>query len=68
MTKSDFDAPIEKLLQTKNEHLEVQTKLNTLITKSYNFFLDRMYVSSNAGSQNTFVYQPALDTLGLKKR
>ena len=31
------------------------------------FFLGRMYFTSNDGSQNTFVYQPTLDTLELKK-
>ena len=31
------------------------------------FFLSRMYYTSNDGSQNTFIYQPTLDTLELKK-
>ena len=31
------------------------------------FFLERMYFTSNDGSQNTFVYQSILDTLELKK-
>ena len=42
-------------------------KLNSLITNDYNFFLGRMYFTSNDGSQNTFVYQPTLDTLEFKK-
>ena len=33
----------------------------------YNFFLDRVYFTSNDGSQSTFVYQPTLDTLELQK-
>ena len=33
----------------------------------YNFFLGRTYFTSNDGTQNTFVYQPTLDTLELKK-
>ena len=35
----------------------------------YYFFLGRIYLTSNDGSQNTFVYvyQPTLDTLELKK-
>ena len=33
------------------------------------FFLGRMYFTSNDGSQNTFVYQPTLDTnVRIKKR
>ena len=31
------------------------------------FFLGRMYFKSNDKSQNTFVYQPTLDRLELKK-
>ena len=52
---------------TSNETKEVQTKLNSLIAKDYNFFLGRFYFTSNDGSQNTFVYQSALDALELKK-
>ena len=51
----------------KIKYLEIQKKLNSLITKDYNFFLGRIYFTSNDGSQNTFVYQPTLDTLELKK-
>ena len=50
----------------KTKYLEVQKKLNSLITKDYNFFLGRIYFTSNDGSQNTFVYQPTIDTLELK--
>ena len=32
------------------------------------FFLSRLYFTSNGGSQNTFVYQPTLGALELKKR
>ena len=60
-------ALISILLKIKRKHLEVQKKLNGLITKDYNFFLGRIYFTSNHGSQNTFVYQPTLDTLELKK-
>ena len=45
----------------------MKKKLNSLTTKGYNFFLGRIYFTSNDGSQNTFVYQPTLDTLELKK-
>ena len=40
---------------------------NSLITKDYNFFLGRIYFTSNDESQNTFAYRPTLDTLELKK-
>ena len=40
-------------------------KLNGLTTKNYNFFLERIYFTSNNGSQNMFDYQGTLDTLGL---
>ena len=36
------------------------------MTNDYNFFLGRYYFTRNDGSQNTFVYQPILDTLELK--
>ena len=38
-------------------------QLNSPITKYCIFFLGRIYFASNDGSQNTFVYQPTLDTL-----
>ena len=45
---------------TSNEtkHLEVLKELNSLITKDDNFFLGRMYFTSNDESQNIFRYQP----------
>ena len=42
-------------------------RLNSLITRDNNFFIGRIYFTSNDGSQNTFVYQPTFDTLELKK-
>ena len=56
-----------KITSNKTKYLEVQKKLNSLITKDYNFFLGRIYFTSNDGSQNTFVYQVILDTLELEK-
>ena len=47
--------------------MEAQKELNSLKTKDYNFFLSRIYFTSNDGSQNAFVYQPTLDTLELQK-
>ena len=58
MTKTDFDKKLtsfnRKITSNKPKYLEVQKKLNSLITRDYNFFLDRMYFTSNDGSQNTF--------------
>ena len=71
MTKTDFDNKLtnfdRKITSNKTKYLEVQKKLNCLITKDYDFFLGRIYFTSHDGSQNTFVYQPTLDTLELKK-
>ena len=47
--------------------MEFQKKPISLITKDYNFFLSRIYFTSNDGSQHTFVYQPILDALELKQ-
>ena len=71
MTKTDFDNKLtsfnKRIASDKTKHLEVQKKLNSLITKDYNFFLGRIYFISNDGSRNTFVYQSKVDTLDLKK-
>ena len=57
----------KRFISIKKKHLEVQNNLNSRITKDYNFLLGRIYFISNDGSQNTFLYQPILDTLELKK-
>ena len=71
MTKTYFDKKINnfnrKITSNKTQYLELQKKLYSLITKDYNFFSGRIYFTSNDGSQNTFVNQPILDTLELKK-
>ena len=71
MTKTYFDKKIKnfnrKITSNKTQYLELQKKLYSLITKDYNFFSGRIYFTSNDGSQNTFVNQPILDTLELKK-
>ena len=41
------------MTSNKAKHLEVQKKLNSLMTKNYNFFLGRIYFTSNDKSQNT---------------
>ena len=72
MTKTNFFKKLtsfnKNITSNKTKYLEVQKKLNSLITKDYIFFLGRMYFTSNDGSQNKFVYQPTLDTLELKKK
>ena len=57
----------KRIISNKTKYLEVQKKLNSVI-KDCNFFLGRNYFTTNNGSQNTFIYQPALDTWELKKR
>ena len=71
VNKTNFDNKLPNLniqiTSNKTKHLEVQKKLTSLITKDYNFFLGRIYFTSNYGSQNTFFDQPTLDALELKK-
>ena len=56
MTKTDFDKKLtsfnRKITSNKTKYLEVQRKLNSLVTSDYNFFLGRMYFTVNDGSQN----------------
>ena len=70
--KANFDNKLTsfntKITSNKTKYLEVQKKLNSPITKDYIFFLGRIHFTSNDGSHNTFVYQPAIDTLEFKKR
>ena len=69
--KTDFENKLtsfnRRITSNKTKHSEVQKKLNSLITKGYNFFLGRIYFTSNDGSQNKFLYQPTLDALEFKK-
>ena len=71
VNKTDFDNKLttfnRQITSNKTKHLKVQKNLNCLITKDYNFFLSRIYFTSNDGSQSTFVYQPTPDTLELTK-
>ena len=71
VNKIDFDNKLKsfnkRITLNKTKHLKVQKKLNSLVTKDYNFFLGRIYFTSSDGSQNTFVYQPKLDALELQK-
>ena len=71
VTKTDFDNKLissnRKITSNKTKYFGVRKKLNSLTTKDYNFFLGRIFYTSNDGSQNMFVYQPTFDTLELKK-
>ena len=71
VNKTDFDNKLTsfnwRITSNKTKSSEVQKELNDLITKDYNFFLGKIYSTSIDGSQNTFVYQPAVDALELKK-
>ena len=72
VNKTDFDNKLTSFNKqnpsNKTKHLEVQQKLSSLITKYNIFFLGRIYFTSNDVTQNTFVYQPTLDALELKKK
>ena len=53
MSKTDFNNKLisfNRKLPPKTKYLEVQKKLNSLITKDYSFFLGRIYFTSNDGS------------------
>ena len=58
MNKTGFDdkrTSFRKLITSnETEDLEIQKKLNSLITKYYTFFLGRICFTSNNGSQSTF--------------
>ena len=70
VSKTYFDNKLisfnRKITSNKTKYLKVQKNPNSLATKGYNFFLGRMSVTGNAGSQNTFVCQTTLSTLELK--
>ena len=72
MIKANFDNKIinfnRKITLNKIKNLEVPKKLDSLMTKHYIFFLDKMYFTSNSRSQKSFIYQPTLDTLEFKKK
>ena len=70
VNKTDFDNITSfnrQITSNKTKHSEVRKKLNSLISKDYNFFLGRNYFTSNDVSQNTFAYHPTLDRLELKE-
>ena len=53
MSKTDYDNKLKsfkkQITLNKTKHLDVQKELNSIITKDYNFFLDRIYCTSNDG-------------------
>ena len=67
VSKTDFDNKLtsfnKRKSSNKTKNLEDKNKLNSVITKYYNFFLFRTYFTSNGGSRDTFVYQATLDDL-----
>ena len=68
VTKTEFDNKLttnKQITSNKTKYLEVEHKLESLM-KDYNFFLGRIYFTSNDGFQNMFVYQPTLNVLELK--
>ena len=54
MSKTDFDNKLtsfnKRVTSNKTKHLAVKKKLNSLITKDYNFFSGRINFASNVGS------------------
>ena len=65
VSKTGFDNKLtsfnKRITSNKTKYLEVQKKLDSLITKDYNFLLGRIYFTCNDRSQNTFVYQPTFN-------
>ena len=64
----------KQITSYKTKHLEVEKKLDSLITKDYNFLLGRIYFPSTDGNvrnvpstQNVLVQQPKFNVLQLKK-
>ena len=74
VSKTDFDIKLITFnrisfnYRNKRKYLLVRRKLSRLIIKDYDFFLGRIHFTTNDGSQNTFVYQPTLDTSEIKKK
>ena len=70
VTKSDFDKNLtsvnRKITSNNTKYLQVQKKLNSIITTDC-IFLGRMYFTSNNGSQKTYICRPKLYLLELKK-
>ena len=70
VSKTDFDNKLisfnRNTTSNKKKYLEVLIKLNIVRKKDYNFFLGRIYFTSNDRSQNTFLYQPKFDSLEQK--
>ena len=72
MNKTSFDNKLtsfnRRITSNKTKQLEVQKKLNGLITNDFDLLLGRIYFTNNDGSQNTFAYQPNTWYITIKKR
>ena len=72
VTKIDFDNNLtsfsRKITSSKTKYLENQKKINSLRANDYNISVGKNYFTSNDEYQNTFVYQPSLNALEIKKR
>ena len=70
--KTDFDNKLTRfnkpIISYETQYLEIQKKLNSLMTKDYNFFLVRISFTSNDGTQNIFGYHLTFDILELKNK
>ena len=59
VNKTDFNNQLtrfnKQITANKIKHLKVQKKLNSLKTKDYNFFLGRIYFTTNDGSENKLI-------------
>ena len=72
VNKTSFDNKLtsfnRRITSNKTKQLEVQKKLNSLITNDFDLLLGRIYLTNNDGSQNRFVYQPNTWYITIKKR
>ena len=72
VNKTDFENKLisfnKKITSDKTKYLKVLKKLTRLIKKGHNFFLSKMYFTSNDVSQSPFVYQSTLGTSEFKKK
>ena len=61
MIQTGFDKKLTssngKITSSKTKYLQVQKKINSLITNDYNFFWSIMYFTSNDAPQSAFINQ-----------
>ena len=69
LTAKTFAARLKQVgLVNKTDFDQITSNKTKSNNKKLYFFLGRIYFKSNNGYQNTFAYQPTLDTLELKKK